>query len=199
MPNRDRERTRIFTRRTVLLAGGQFALLSTLVGRLYYLQVVQADRYAMLADENRINLRLLPPPRGRIFDRMGEPLAVNRLNYRVVLVSEQAGDVKETLNALGRIIPVSERDRARVLREIHRKRGFVPITVRENLDWSEVSRVEVNAPDLPGVMIDVGQTRDYPLGAVLGHVVGYVAPVSEKDLNGDPLLELSDLDRKSVV
>ncbi len=192
MPNRDRERTRIFTRRTVLLAGGQFALLSTLVGRLYYLQVVQADRYAMLADENRINLRLLPPPRGRIFDRMGEPLAVNRLNYRVVLVSEQAGDVKETLNALGRIIPVSERDRARVLREIHRKRGFVPITVRENLDWSEVSRVEVNAPDLPGVMIDVGQTRDYPLGAVLGHVVGYVAPVSEKDLNGDPLLELSD-------
>ena len=192
MPNRDRERTRIFTRRSVLLAGGQFALLSTLVGRLYYLQVVQADRYAMLADENRINLRLLPPPRGRIFDRMGEPLAINRLNYRVVLVSEQADSVEKTLDALGRIIPVSERDRARVLREIHRKRGFVPITVRENLDWSEVSRVEVNAPDLPGVMIDVGQTRDYPLGAVLGHVVGYVAPVSEKDLTGDPLLELPD-------
>ncbi len=192
MPNRDRERTRTFTRRTALLAGGQFALLSTLVGRLYYLQVVQADRYAMLADENRINLRLLPPPRGRIFDRMGEPLAVNRLNYRVVLVSEQADSVEETLDALGRIIPVSERDRARVLREMHRKRGFVPITVRENLDWSEVSRVEVNAPDLPGVMIDVGQTRDYPLASVLGHVVGYVAAVSEKDLTGDPLLELPD-------
>ncbi len=192
MPHRDRERTRIFTRRAALLAGGQFALLSTLVGRLYYLQVVQADRYAMLADENRINLRLLPPPRGRIFDRMGEPLAVNRLNYRVVLVSEQAENVEETLDALGRIIPVSARDRARVLREIHRKRGFVPITVRENLDWSEVSRVEVNAPDLPGVMIDVGQTRDYPLGPVLGHVVGYVAAVSEKDLTGDPLLELPD-------
>ncbi|MFQ5958822.1 MAG: penicillin-binding protein 2 [Alphaproteobacteria bacterium] len=192
MHHRDLDRLKKFSRRALLLAGGKAALLTALGGRLYYLQVVQSDRYTMLAEENRINLRLLPPPRGRIFDRLGEPLAANRLNYRVVLVSEQASAVEETLDALGRIIPVSEREYRKVLRESGRKRGFVPITVRENLTWAEVSRVEVNVPDLPGIMIDVGQTRTYPHGAAAVHVIGYVAPVSEDDLTGDPLLELPD-------
>ncbi|MFQ5785303.1 MAG: penicillin-binding protein 2 [Alphaproteobacteria bacterium] len=192
MQHRDLERAKKFSRRTALLAGGKLALLSALVGRLYYLQVVQSNRYTMLADENRINLRLLPPPRGRIFDRLGEPLATNRLNYRVVLISEQASSVTETLDALGRIIPISEHEYRKVLRDIGRKRGFVPITVRENLSWPEVSRVEVNAPDLPGVMIDAGQSRNYPLTTITSHVVGYVAAVAEDDLTGDPLLELPD-------
>ncbi len=192
MHHRDLERLKKFSRRSLLLGGGKAVLLAALGSRLYYLQVVQSDRYLMLAEENRINLRLLPPPRGRIFDRLGEPLAANRFNYRVVLISEQARTVEETLDDLGQIIPISEHDYRRVLRESRRKRGFVPITVRENLTWAEVSRVEVNVPDLPGIMIDVGQTRTYPLGATAAHIVGYVAPVSEDDLTGDPLLELPE-------
>ena len=61
-----------------------------LPGGMYQLQVVDADRYAVLADENRINLRLLAPPRGRILDRFGVPLADNRQNYRLVVVAEQS-------------------------------------------------------------------------------------------------------------
>ena len=190
MPHRDLERIKTFNRRTALLAGGKLVLLSALVGRLYYLQVVQSDRYAMLADENRISIRLLPPPRGRIFDRLGELLAANRLNYRVVLIAEQTPSVEATLETLGKLIPIAERDVRRVLRDIHRRRAFVPITVRDNLSWTEVSRVEVNAPDLPGIVIDVGQRREYPLGATAAHVTGYVAAVSESELTGDPLLEL---------
>ena len=192
MQHRDLDRVKSFNRRVALLAGGKFVLLSALVGRLYYLQVLQADRYATLADENRINIRLLPPPRGRILGRLGEALATNRLNYRVVLVSEQTPSIEATLDALGALIPISEREYRRVLREAARRRDFVPITVRENLSWAEVSRIEVHAPDLPGVMIDVGQTRYYPLGATAAHVTGYVAAVSEDELTGDPLLELPD-------
>ncbi len=192
MPHTDLDRVKTFNRRTALLAGGKFVLLSALVGRLYYLQVVEADRYATLADENRINLRLLPPPRGRILDRHGELLAANRLNYRAVLIPEQTQSVEATLEALGRLIPIGEGERRKVLRESGRKRGFVPITVREDLTWAEVSRVEVNAPDLPGVTIDVGQTRHYPLAATAAHITGYVAAVSEDELTGDPLLELPD-------
>jgi len=194
MNHRDLERTKSFGRRVFMLGAGKLALLSALVGRLYYLQVVEADRYRVLADENRINLRLLPPPRGRIFDRVGEPLAKNRLNYRVVVISEQTDDVTATLDALGRLIAIADHEYRGVVREARRKRGFVPITVRENLSWAEVSRVEVHAPELPGVMIDVGQTRYYPPGATVGHIIGYVAAVSEDELSGsvDPLLELPD-------
>jgi penicillin-binding protein 2 len=188
--HRDQDRQKLFTRRMAILAGGKALLLSALVGRMYYLQVVEADKYRTLAEENRINLKLLPPLRGDIVDRRGVPIADNRQNYRVVLVREQAGNVEQTLDRLGQVIPVTDNDKRRVLREVRRKRSFVPVTVRENLSWEEVARIEVNAPDLPGISIDEGQSRNYPFPEATAHILGYVAAVAEEDLNGDPLLEL---------
>ena len=184
--NQDQGRYKTFSRRAAMIAGGQGLLFTALAGRLYYLQVVEADRFATLAEDNRINLRLLPPPRGRIFDRAGVELAVNERNYRVVLVAERAGDVERTLSALEEIIEVSDEDRKRIHKELRRNRGFVPVMVQENLTWEEVSRIELNAPDLPGAGIEIGQVRHYPHGTAMGQVLGYIAPVSEKELDADP-------------
>src|SRR3990172_8329008 len=131
-------------RRVALLAGGKMVLLSALVGRMYYLQVLESDRYTVLAEENRINLRLLPPPRGRILDRFGVPLAVNDQNYRLVVVAEQTPDLEATLDAA----------------------------------------------DLRGMGIEMGESREYPLGGATAHILGYVAAVAETEQTGDPLLEL---------
>ena len=68
---RDTDRQNLFSRRMAMLAGGKLLLMSTLVGRMYYLQIVESDRYKTLADDNRINYRLLAPPRGHIIDRFG--------------------------------------------------------------------------------------------------------------------------------
>ncbi len=190
MRQRDTGRYKAFSRRAFLLGGGKLALMSTLVGRMYYLQVVEADQYAMLADENRINIRLLAPPRGRILDRFGNEVASNRQNYQVVLIPEQTNGVGQTLDKLATLVPVDEDDYTRVLRDVKRKRSFVPIPVVEHLSWDEFARVNANIPDLPGVQLEVGETRDYPFGENLAHIVGYVGAVSEKDLTDDPLLEL---------
>jgi penicillin-binding protein 2 len=188
---REKDRSNLLTRRAVLLGGAQTALLAALAGRMYYLQVVQSDRYVMLADENRINIRLVEPARGRIVDRFGAVLADNKPTYRVVLVPEQAGDIDSTLNAVGQLIQVSDADRRRVLRDIRRKHSFVPVTIRDNLSWDEMARIEVNTLEVPGVSIERGLTRFYPFGEAAAHVLGYVAAVSEAELNGDdPLLEL---------
>lgn len=188
--NRDNDRIRLFNRRALVLGGGKALLLSTLIGRMYYLQVIEADKYRMLAEENRINMRLLLPPRGRILDRFGEPLAVNRQNFRVLIVSEQTRDLASTLDALAEVIELSEYDRDRVQSEVRRRRSFVPVTVRENLDWEEMARIQVNAPDLPGVIVDEGLTRHYPQVETAAHILGYVSSVDEDDLTGDPLLQL---------
>ncbi|MEX2616814.1 MAG: penicillin-binding protein 2 [Alphaproteobacteria bacterium] len=186
----DKSREKIFSRRAALLTGGQLALFAGLGARMYYLQVLQSDRYRTLAEENRINLRLLAPPRGQITDRFGAPMAINVQNYRVVIIREQVDDVAATLVRLENLLDPGSFDLDRILRDIKRRRAFVPVTVSENLSWHEVSRLEVNAPNLPGVSIDVGMSRYYPLGSVASHVMGYVAAVSEKDLTGDPVLEL---------
>jgi penicillin-binding protein 2 len=188
----DKDRVKTLTRRAVVLAGAGAALLGSLAARMYYLQVVSAQRYKVMADENRINVRLISPQRGRILDRFGTPLAANQQNYRLVIVAEQANDIPSTLNAIGLLVPLDQSQKQKVIRDIARRHAFVPVVVLENLSWDQVARIEVNLVDLPGVSIDVGSNRYYPYSDKLSHVVGYVAPVSEDELNGDPLLELPD-------
>ncbi|HYG88838.1 MAG TPA: penicillin-binding protein 2 [Azospirillum sp.] len=188
--DRDTDRYRSFTRRMMVLGGLKLGLLSTLAGRLYYLQVVQSAKYTMLAEENRISLRLIAPSRGPITDRFGVPLAMNQQNYRVVVVSERTKNIPETLDKVSQVVPLTDGDRRRVLREVQRKRRFVPVTVRENLTWEQVATLEMDMPDLPGASIDVGEIRYYPFAEATAHILGYVGAVSEAELNGDPVLSL---------
>ena len=187
---KDGSRKKMLTRRAFMLGGGQLALFGVLASRMYYLQVIESDQYKMLADDNRINLRLLPPPRSRIFDRFGVELANNERNYRVVLIPEQTEDVEMTLARLSELIEIPSHERQRILRDTERLRSFVPISVTENLTWEQFSRINVASPDLPGIQPDVGEKRFYPRGRTFAHVVGYVAPVSEEELTDDPVLQL---------
>jgi penicillin-binding protein 2 len=188
---REEERVRgIFGRRALLLGAGQMGLLGFLAHRLHRLQVTEGERYATLAEENRLSARLLAPPRGRVLDRNGHVIAGNQLNWRALLTAEQTTDVGATLETFGRIVPLTEAERARIERDVRRRRRFVPVTVRDFLTWEEMARIELNAPDLPGISVDVGTTRIYPEADHLAHIVGYVAPPAERDMDGDPLLEL---------
>lgn len=182
------------TRRGLMLLGVQLGVVGVLGWRMRDLQVEQSEHFAMLADENRINLRLIPPARGIIFDRSGKPLAVNRQNYRVSMVREQALNPAEVLDRLAAIIDLPVEERERALREMMGRSAFVPVVVAEHLTWDDVVRVSANAPILPGVLPEVGLSRYYPEGGNTGHIVGYVGPVSESDLakleNPDPVLQI---------
>jgi penicillin-binding protein 2 len=110
----EEQRRSVFTRRALLLGGGQFALFGFLGYRLHLLQVEQGERYATLAEENRLSARLLSPPRGRVLDRNGHVVAANRLNWRALLVAEQTSDVAATLETFHRIVPLADADRLRM-------------------------------------------------------------------------------------
>ncbi len=192
---KDKSRYATFSRRTLLAAGGMTGIFAVLAGRLYQLQILDFDQFMTEAEENRINERLLAPARGRILDRFAVELANDRRNYRVLLTAEQAtGGISESLDAIGRLIEISDARRKKILREIAQNKPFVPIAVVENLNWEAFSRLSLNLPYLPGVQLDVGETRAYPFADELSHIVGYVAAVSEEDRkNGnDPLLSLPD-------
>ncbi len=187
---KENKRTGVFTRRALLVGAGQVGVLGVLAAKLYQVQVVEGERYSTLAESNRISTRLIAPPRGRILDRHGIVVGGNRLNWRALLTAEQAADVGGTLDTFGRIVPLADHERARIDRELRRRRRFIPVVMREFLTWEEMARIEVSAPDLPGIFVDVGTTRLYPQGPALAHVVGYVAPPSEGDMGDDPMLAL---------
>jgi penicillin-binding protein 2 len=188
------ESKRRFNRRTLLLGGAMGATVAVLGARMRHLQVDQAEEFRLLAEENRINICLIPPDRGLIQDRNGKVIAGNEQNYRVVISREAAGDVELVMRRLASVIPMTAEEMRRAIDDVTAMSDFVPVTVAERLSWDDFSRVAVNAPVLPGVVPEVGQSRRYPLDTDFAHVVGYVGPVSAQDLEGidtpDPLLRI---------
>ena len=186
--------TRKMSRRALLLGGAQLSVVTALGVRMQSMQVEQAEDFRLLAEENRINIRLIPPARGLIFDRNGLPIADNEQNYRVVMVREDAGDVDETLAKLLTIVDIPADVIAKAREEIFKRSPFVPVTIADRLSWEDMAKININAPALPGIIAEVGQSRVYPWGYELSHVTGYVGPVSDYDLSKiddqDPLLQI---------
>jgi penicillin-binding protein 2 len=188
----DTEKSRIFTRRAVLIGAAQTALFSLLAGRLYYLQVIEGGDYYQMAEENRINLRMIAPQRGRILDCKGVPLALNDQTYRVVLLPEQVGDLDDLLNKLGSFVAIDGTERKRIEREMKDRNGFNAIIVRDNLTRDQMDVIAVHTPDLPGVDIDAGEVRAYPYGETTAHILGYVGTASREEID-DPDNDDSDV------
>lgn len=175
-----------------MLAAGKLSLLSMLVGRLYYLQIMKADEYRTLSDSNRIKLNLLPPLRGNIHDRFGNLLAVNQNHYRVLLDVEDDDDTEETLTKLMQLLMIEEEKKQYLIKKILQSRAKGSVLIYDRLSWQDVARIEVNSPDLPGISVDVGQIRYYPFGTLTSHFIGYIGAVSEKELVDNPLLSHPD-------
>ena len=184
--------SKVLSRRGLVLGGVQVAVAGVLGLRMRQLQVEEAAEYRLLAEENRINMNLLPPARGKIFDRQGKLIAGNEQNYRVSIIREQVDDVEDTIRRLSMLVRLDENDLERARKAMRRTSPFTPVVLADRLTWEEVSRIAVNAPALPGIEPEVGLSRFYPLGEDFSHIVGYVGPVSDYDLskmeNPDPLL-----------
>jgi len=187
------ERQAVFHRRVFLFGGIAGLGLAALAGRLAQLQLLDAPRYKLLSEHNEFNFRLTPPPRGFIFDRNGVVLASNRPDFRLLLAKDEHIDVDAVLESLSQLVPIDETHKARVAADIAAAPRRAPVTVMEDITWEEFSRVNVRAPELPGVTADMGELRVYPFGGAFAHVIGYVAKVNENDIarsgpNSEPIL-----------
>ena len=70
------------------------------------MQVEQADQFRVLAEENRISIRLIAPARGQIYDRNGAVIAENQPSYRIIMVREDAGDIDMVMRRLATLIDI---------------------------------------------------------------------------------------------
>ena len=183
--------SRRVSRRGLILGGVQLGIGALVLGRMRYLQVDQADEFLLLAEENRIKVRLIAPERGVIYDRNGIELAGNEQIYRVSMIRQDADDADAVIANLRGLVKLDEEVLQRALREMDR-RPHQSVTLADRLTWDELSMISVNVPALSGITPEVGLSRSYPMGPDYAHVIGYVGSVSERDIedaeNPDPLL-----------
>ncbi|MFP3873160.1 MAG: penicillin-binding protein 2 [Thiohalophilus sp.] len=175
--------TALFNRRLLVVAIMVVILAATLVGRLFYLQVINQTHYSTLSENNRVNLLPIPPTRGLIYDRNGIVLAQNQPSFTLTLVPEHIPDLDATLEALQQRIQLTDRDIARFHRFRLQKRRFEGIPLRFRLTDEEVARIAVDQSRLPGVEIKAELVRHYPLGELASHAIGYVGRISENELD----------------
>lgn len=180
----------VFSRRAMVLGGAQAGLGVLLAVRMGWLAIAENERYKLLAESNRVNLTLLPPRRGWLVDRRGQPIAINRTDFRVDLIPGRVSDPQGTIRQLADLLRLDADERDRIARELAEAADYQPVQVAENLPWEQFAAISVRLPDLPGVAPARGFSRYYPDGAAVGHLVGYVGAASAEQYQEtrDPLL-----------
>lgn len=182
---------RIFHNRSVVALIFTLILFSTLIIRLFFLQIDSHEHFTTLSQNNRVSVQAIPPTRGLIYDRNGIILAENLPSYTLQIIPEQTDDIDELLEELSLLINIRDVDIKKFKKEVSRKRRFEGIPLRFRLTDEEVAIVSVNLHRLPGVEIKAQLSRYYPYGKQTAHVVGYVGRINEKELKTLPVTNYS--------
>jgi penicillin-binding protein 2 len=180
-----------FSRRMMLLGGGQAAIGAMLIGRMGWLSIAQNQKYQLLSESNRVQLIPVPPRRGWIIDRNGKPIAINKASFRVDLIPQQMADAPRVVSEVAKILDLQPDELDRISDELKISRGFRPVSVADNIAYEKYAAITVRLPELPGVAASRGFTRSYPAGSAVGQLVGYVGAANAKEYeaeNKNPLL-----------
>ncbi|MBS54768.1 MAG: penicillin-binding protein 2 [Oceanospirillaceae bacterium] len=170
----------LFRARAIVLAVFILIFLGILAWRMAYLQITLHEKYKDLSENNRIQLRPIPPNRGLIYDRNGVLLAENIPAYSLTLVPERVKNMDETLNFLDQLIGISERDIEQFeKRRKTRRRPYEPVVLRHKLSEEDIAKVMVNRFYLPGVDVEAQLVRHYPQGEAFAHALGYVGRITQ--------------------
>ncbi|PPR49445.1 MAG: Penicillin-binding protein 2 [Alphaproteobacteria bacterium MarineAlpha6_Bin1] len=188
-PNLDK----LLLRRTFLLGVGKGILLTGVLGRLIYLQIVKSNQYKLLANKNRISLRLLNPIRGIISDRNGKLLAINQNTFRVLCVVDNKIELKKALFNLSKFIFLNNIETQKIVNDFEKKNKNMPYLIKENLKWNEVSSISANSFLIPTIIIESGLQRKYPFKQTSAHTIGYLGPPTNNEIKKEPILGLMNI------
>ncbi len=156
--------------------------MTVLLIRLWDLQIMRGSEMRKLSEQNRIRVKKIPAPRGIIYDRTGKVLADTRPSFNIYLTPEDIKDFSQSVDGLARLL---NWDREDVIEKMKAASGMppsFPIKIKSDIPMDEVARVEAHRVYIPGVSIQIEPKRNYPYGASLAHVLGYVSEISDEEL-----------------
>ena len=181
----------LFNRRSFLIGAAQGLLMCGLAGKLLHLSLKDSSRYRTLADDNRIRLNVLLPERGLIIDRRDQVLAINKPQYRLILLPNFHGDVSELVHDIAQLVTLKE-NISTLINDVIQRQPSLPFTLAEIRTWDEVCKIEMNLVHRPELLVDKGVQRFYPHAHAVAHLIGYVQAPTDNDDVDKSLLYLND-------
>jgi len=176
----------LFKRRDILIKAGLAVPFGGILWRLWDLQVKQGDKYKELAKGNRIRLKSSAAPRGVIYDNEGVILATNIPSFNLMLIPEDANDIKAVLQKLSGTlnIPIDLMERA--LKSKNKAAKYQPILIYKDLTWYQMALVSAYNEEFVGIEIEASPRRYFPLLQTAAHVIGYMNQINKKQLKELP-------------
>ena len=167
--------------RVLVVAAVVFFAFGLIVARLLYLQVVRHEDLAAQAESNRTAVVPIVPNRGLILDRNGVTLATNYAAYTLEITPSRAAPLDDTIDALAKVVDIHQRDRRRFKRLLEESRNFESLPIRTRLSDEEVARFAAQQYRFPGVEIKARLFRNYPLGEIGSHAIGYIGRINQNE------------------
>jgi len=167
--------------RVLVVAAVVFFAFGLIVARLLYLQVVRHEDLAAQAESNRTAVVPIVPNRGLILDRNGVVLATNYAAYTLEITPSRAAPLDDTIDALAKVVDIHQRDRRRFKRLLEESRNFESLPIRTRLSDEEVARFAAQQYRFPGVEIKARLFRNYPLGEIGSHAIGYIGRINQNE------------------
>ena len=170
-----------------------------LVSKLWYLQVLKGDEYEEFSLDNRIRIERVPAPRGRILDRFGRELVVNRPSFDVYVLPDEIQDVStlsKSLSGVLSLVPSAIEEKITSAKKVSR---FRPVLLAKDIDRDQLAYIEARKSTLSGLIVEVNNLRKYPRGKLGASFLGYIGKVNEEELKLDPKINSNDLVGKSGI
>jgi penicillin-binding protein 2 len=181
-------------RRLVFLQIGLAVAVALVIGRLWQLQIYEGPHYRDLSENNRTRTFVVEPARGLIYDRNHVLLANNVPSFSLYVTLEDVKDVSGLVTKLVELVGLDETQlRKRMTAPGSRQN---PRKLKDGLTLKEAAQIESHRLDLPGVMIQVESQRNYPVGVVAAHLLGYVGEISQEQLDRG---ESGELHQGSII
>ena len=183
-----------FTRRSLFALSSKLFFLGIVGFKLFNIQIQNSLKYETLSKNNKINLKIIFPTRGTIFDRNNNIIATNHVTYDLYIVPEQVRDIDEVLKELSKVISISFSQRKKTINLSKKVKKFEMIRIVDNLNWSQLENIETNMYKFQGVHLLSTSQRYYPYSNYFSHIIGYTSQPSKKDLKLPYISSMPTLD-----
>jgi len=188
----EHEKSSISNKRLIAVLSIQIMLFLILVFRLFYLQIMNYERYKNMSEDNRIRTQVIPPLRGHIFDRNNIQLTENQKNYRVFLYQNK-NNYMDAIYKLSNILNLSMDDFQKILKKLEKNRDKPIVSILDNVNWDDLVKIEANSYMLNGIMIENGYIRYYPYPTMFSHIIGYVSNPAKEEIDKEKNVKTKEL------